>query len=257
MSRTIGYELNTNIGEVPICTVWMDGIPDVDGISENWARVQYPPDDEPIDPRDSARADHEAQEVYDFADALVSTWNPVMDENGIGELPQTQTHPCHRRYRDVEDEDRDYAELIATVERHTRCSPAYCLRRQKRKDQNSNMQTTQNQSAGAKPLKEQDSRTSNEVNGNEEGTQSMHVVLGQSSDQTGGQVSNQESNEQTELMCRFNFPKPLASATYFEINEKRKPVLVIRRNDSRINGHNPAQLTSWRANVDMQVCTNA
>ena len=85
----------------------------------------------------------------------------------------------------------------------------------------------------------------------------MHVALGQSSDQTGGQVSNQESNEQTELMCRFNFPKPLASATYFEINEKRKPVLVIRRNDSRINGHNPAQLTSWRANVDMQVCTNA
>ena len=85
----------------------------------------------------------------------------------------------------------------------------------------------------------------------------MHVALGQSSDQTGGQVSNQESNEQTELMCRFNFPKPLASATYFEINEKRKRVLVTRRNDSRINGHNPAQLTGSRANVDMQVCTNA
>ena len=56
-----------------------------------------------------------------------------MDENGIGELPQTQVHPSHKRYRDVEDEDRDYAELIATVERHTRCSTAYCLRRQKRK----------------------------------------------------------------------------------------------------------------------------
>ena len=94
---------------------WMDSIPDVDGISENWVRVQYPTDDEPIDPRDSARADHEAQEVYDFADGLVSTWNPVMDENGIGELPQTQVHPCHKRYRDVEDEDRDYAELIAIL----------------------------------------------------------------------------------------------------------------------------------------------
>ena len=70
-------------------------------------------------------------------------------------------------------------------------------------------------------------------------------------------MSNQESNEQTELMCRFNFPKPLVSATHFEINEKRKPVLVNRRNDSRINGHNPAQLTGWRANVDMQVSTNA
>ena len=45
-----------------------------------------------------------------------------MDENDIGELPQTKTHPCHRRYRDVEDEYRDYAELIATVERHTQCS---------------------------------------------------------------------------------------------------------------------------------------
>ena len=27
---------------------WMDSIPDVDGISENWVRVQYPTDDEPI-----------------------------------------------------------------------------------------------------------------------------------------------------------------------------------------------------------------
>ena len=103
---------------------WMDSIPDVDGISENWVRAQYPNDDKPIDPRDSARPDHEAHEVYAFADALVSTWNPVMDENDIGELPQTKTHHCHRRYRDVEDEDRDYAELIATVERHTRCSTA-------------------------------------------------------------------------------------------------------------------------------------
>ena len=35
------------------------------------ARVQHPTDDKPIDPRDSAHADHEAQEVYNFADALV------------------------------------------------------------------------------------------------------------------------------------------------------------------------------------------
>ena len=85
----------------------------------------------------------------------------------------------------------------------------------------------------------------------------MHVALGQSSDQTGGQVSNQESNEQTDVMCRFNFLKSLASATHFEIIEKRKPVFVTRRNDSRINRHNPDQLTGWRANVEMQVCTNA
>ena len=85
----------------------------------------------------------------------------------------------------------------------------------------------------------------------------MHAARGQSSGQSGGQVSNQESNEQTELMCRFNFPKPLASATHFEINAKRKRVLVTRMNDSRINGHNQAQLTGWRANVDLQVCTNA
>ena len=93
----------------------MDRFPDEGGISENWVRVQHPTDDKPIDPRDSADADHEAQEVYDFADALVSTWNPAMDENGIGELPQTQAHLCHRHYRDVEDEDRDYAELIAVM----------------------------------------------------------------------------------------------------------------------------------------------
>ena len=50
-----------------------------------------------------------------------------MDENGIGELPQTQAHPCHRCYRDVEDEDRHYTELAATMQRHTQSSTAYCL----------------------------------------------------------------------------------------------------------------------------------
>ena len=34
-------------------------------------------------------------------------------------------------------------------------------------------------------------------------------------------------------------------------------MLVTRINDSRIIGHNTAQLTGWRANVDMQVSTNA
>ena len=67
---------------------WMDSIPDLDAISENWVRGRYPTDHKRIDPRNSARADHEAQEVYDFANALVSTWNPVMNENGVGELPQ-------------------------------------------------------------------------------------------------------------------------------------------------------------------------
>ena len=54
----------------------------------------------------------------------------------------------------------------------------------------------------------------------------------------------------------FKFPKVLSSRTHFELQDKQ-PELVTRRNDSRINGHNRAQLTGWRANVDMQVCVNA
>ena len=105
------------------------------------------------------------------------------------------------------DEEQDYAELIANVQRHTKCSTAYCLRHAKCK------------------------RTSALAGDNDHGSEN-------------------------ELQCRFKFPKVWSSRTHFELQDKQ-PDLVTRQNDSHINGHNGAQLTGWRANVDMQVCVNA
>ena len=48
-------------------------------------------------------------------------------------MPQAEMHRCHKRHRDVTDEEQDYAELIANVQRHTKCSTAYYLRQAKRK----------------------------------------------------------------------------------------------------------------------------
>ena len=88
-------------------------------------------------------------------------------------------------YQDVEDFGQDLADLIATCQRHTRCSAAYCLRTR---------------------------------NGRQE--------------------------------CRFGYPKPLQSQSALVIEEE--PVLLTARNDGMINSFNPVQLSSWRANVDMQ-----
>ena len=42
-----------------------------------------------------------------------------------------EPHPPAVRATVVENHDNDYHRLVNTVERHTRCSPAYCLRRKK------------------------------------------------------------------------------------------------------------------------------
>ena len=42
--------------------------------------------------------------------------------------PVTQPHICNKCYLDIEDRHEDLSQLIATCQRHTRCSEAYCLR---------------------------------------------------------------------------------------------------------------------------------
>ena len=41
-------------------------------------------------------------------------------------------HPCQRSYKDIpeHEKDSDYVDLLNTVQRHTRCSTSYCLRKQ-------------------------------------------------------------------------------------------------------------------------------
>ena len=62
----------------------------------------------------------------------MSTTNPAILPDGSNvddaPLPKTNPHICNLPYAEVEDFDQDLADLIATCQRHTRCSAAYCLR---------------------------------------------------------------------------------------------------------------------------------
>ena len=60
------------------------------------------------------------------------TINPAVLPDGSNidnaPLPKTDPHICNKMYGDVEDFEQDLADLVATCQRHTRCSAAYCLR---------------------------------------------------------------------------------------------------------------------------------
>ena len=68
-------------------------------------------------------------------------------------------------------------------------------------------------------------------------------------------------NDKSELHCRFNFPYddcPETRLDFEPINtktgeKKYKAVIVTKRNDSRLNRHQPLQLQGWRANCDIQI----
>ena len=70
--------------------------------------------------------------VVSHIDGLVTTMNPAILNDGSNESqappPQTNPHICNKPYVEVQDYHQDYVDLIATCQRHTRCSPAYCLR---------------------------------------------------------------------------------------------------------------------------------
>lgn len=60
-----------------------------------------------------------------YVDWLVTTCNEsIPDEHWCTPL----LHPCSVPPSDVTDVDEDYHSLVNTVQRHTRCSTAYCLR---------------------------------------------------------------------------------------------------------------------------------
>ena len=152
---------------------WLPQAPDVESLLSSH-------DDVP----DSGKA-----QVIKYADNLVSTRNPAVLPDGSNidsaPAPKNNPHVCNQVYGDVIDLDQDLADLVATCQRHTRCSAAYCLRTR---------------------------------NGQQE--------------------------------CRFGYPKPLQPRT--EIILEEEPTLFTERNDGMVNSFNPLQLSTWRANVDMQ-----
>ena len=69
------------------------------------------------------------QKACQYVDWLLSTMNPNPPDEDMWIRPQA--HPCQRLYKDIPDwdEDSDYVDLLNMVQRHTRCSTSYCLRK--------------------------------------------------------------------------------------------------------------------------------
>ena len=79
-------------------------------------------------------------EVIAYVNELVSTINPGIsaDANNVqNDVPKPKTNPhlCNRSYGEITDLDMDLVDFIATCQRHTRCSTAYCLKKKKGKQQ--------------------------------------------------------------------------------------------------------------------------
>ncbi len=63
--------------------------------------------------------------MIQYIDSMVTTINPGI----FAAIPQI--HPCQKSSSEIEDDLQDYIELINKLQRHTRCSPLYCIRRNK------------------------------------------------------------------------------------------------------------------------------
>ena len=59
---------------------------------------------------------------------LIPVFSPDGSNAADALPPQTNPHVCNKRFVDVIDYEEDLRKLIATCQRHTTCSPAYCLR---------------------------------------------------------------------------------------------------------------------------------
>ena len=81
---------------------------------------------------DPAAAEENQQHAIAFIDSVISTSNPALlpDGSNLSEAPHAQTEPhiCNKAYAEVRDHEQDLSQFVATCQRHTVCSTAYCLR---------------------------------------------------------------------------------------------------------------------------------
>lgn len=63
------------------------------------------------------------EKICQYVDWLLSTCNP----NPPWIKPSV--HPCQEYHKNIKDSDSDYIDLLNMVQRHTRCSTSYCLRK--------------------------------------------------------------------------------------------------------------------------------
>jgi len=80
--------------------------------------------------KDITEGKEASQTICDYEDCLLSTYNPNPPSNETWVKPII--HPCKRRQVDINTDTEmydDYADLLNTVQRHTRSSTAYYLRK--------------------------------------------------------------------------------------------------------------------------------
>ena len=65
-----------------------------------------------------------------YVDDLVTAWHPAPPVPGQPFVPPVP-HPCAKQLKDVDDFESDYESLLNCVQRHTRCSQSYCLRKKR------------------------------------------------------------------------------------------------------------------------------
>ena len=70
-----------------------------------------------------------ADTVCQYVDWLLSTVNPNPPDADMWIRPEV--HPCQRSHHDIPEHEKqsDYVDLLNMVQRHTRCSTSYCLRK--------------------------------------------------------------------------------------------------------------------------------
>ena len=77
---------------------------------------------------------HAKKKAIAYADWLVTTVNDNIPD---GQWTSPQPHPCTIRLTDAPELSltEDYINLVNTVQRHTRCSPAYCIKQKQNQQQ--------------------------------------------------------------------------------------------------------------------------
>ena len=77
---------------------------------------------------------HAKKKAITYVDWLVTTVNDSIPDD---QWTLPQPHPCTISLIDVDDsaQTEDYTNLVNTVQRHTRCSPAYCIKQKQNQQQ--------------------------------------------------------------------------------------------------------------------------
>ena len=100
-----------------------------------WKLKQKTPSE--LTPSDHAIIDKgkKAEEmIITYVNWLTTTFNAAIPSQTC-RMPSSQSHPCVQNPLLLSDKEKDYADLVNTVERHTKCNAAYCLRKKKGESQ--------------------------------------------------------------------------------------------------------------------------